>query len=389
MSVSERGATRFAEPVRDIPIRRQPVGRPTQLDRAIRARQLRAELRALGVPAARRRSQLLLAARLSGRFVPYANAALLAYELWDIFGDDIMAVRWSPFWNRSNSGVCTTPNFNGNPTIARGYNAAYRCNSAAPHPGYTLGWGQVSHLTDWYGVRVCRAQFGLYRGYADEYYVRAPGAPAGPLPEHTGLPHYRTPFDNPNVVRRLPSVRPAPEPQPQREPEKAAKFDPWQGREFSDGGVRYTNPTRSPPSSGEREPPKSISRSRKLAVMVFRSLDAVSEWAEIVDAAFEALPEKVQKRWKRKSRGLIDSAGQYGIDGADWKLQAIFHNYMSLDVQTFVENIIKNNVEDDIIGAMNRARPRNSVSAFEQSDKVIGKALNEFLDDLVDFDNIW
>lgn len=142
------------------------------------------------------------------------------------------------------------------------------------------------------------------------------------------------------------------------------------------GGVK-----REPPKRGEKQR-KVITRSAQIGIALFRALDAISESAEVVDALFEALPEDVQKRWKRahaddgEYRRLLDTAGQYGIDGADWKLQALYYNWHLLDVEQGLKNILKNALSDRIVGGIQRELPRNTGNALSQSEM----ELNEWLD---------
>lgn len=89
---------------------------------------------------------------------------------------------------------------------------------------------------------------------------------------------------------------------------------------------------------------------------ILRVLDKVSEAAEVVDAVFEALPCDVQKRAQKNARdkaGLLDNAGQYGIDGADWKLKAVYDNFHKVDPALAVANIIRNEIQDQIYGKLN------------------------------------
>lgn len=185
-----------------------------------------------------------------------------------------------------------------------------------------------------------------------------PGVPVG------------APALNPNVARGLPSpllVEPLSEVAP---PEP----DQWQWR--SDG------PPNPPPRHHCREPlrgrgcgrgrnkeRKVQSRSARIGMAIFCALDWLSEIAEIVDALYDALPPDVKKRWGRgrDGRGFIDQAGQYGIDGADWKLQALMHNWHKVDMNAGLENIVKNAVEDQLIGAVQRKMPRNVINAFERT----------------------
>lgn len=99
---------------------------------------------------------------------------------------------------------------------------------------------------------------------------------------------------------------------------------------------------------------------------LYRALDKVSESAEVVDALYDALPDDVKKRWSkgRKKRGAVDNFGQYGIDGADWKAQALWHNWDKLDAVEAIKNIVKNQLEDTIIGNINARLPKQVGNAF-------------------------
>lgn len=112
-----------------------------------------------------------------------------------------------------------------------------------------------------------------------------------------------------------------------------------------------------PPGPGVKE------RKNRTTYIVLSILDKVSEGAEVVDALFDALPKEVKDRWGNckpvKSRGLIDQAGQYGIDNADCKLRALWHNWEKVDLEEAVENIVTNVIEDAIAGYAFKRLPRN------------------------------
>jgi hypothetical protein len=109
-------------------------------------------------------------------------------------------------------------------------------------------------------------------------------------------------------------------------------------------------------------PPEPWTKERKTGVAKFgaalaRILDGVSEAAEVVDAIYRALPLDVQQRWG--CGGLDrpgDQMGQYGLEGADCKMQAIYWNYHRLDVRQAVANILTNELEDRLYGAAAAAR---------------------------------
>lgn len=128
--------------------------------------------------------------------------------------------------------------------------------------------------------------------------------------------------------------------------------------------------TRTPPRKREKEK-KVMTRSARQLRAIFAALDTLSEYGELVDALFDALPDDVKKRWSkdRENRGLLDQAGQYGIDGADWKIQALWHNWHRIDGPTAFKNIVGNEVQDKLLGLLNRNLPRNQGHAFDSGMK--------------------
>lgn len=172
------------------------------------------------------------------------------------------------------------------------------------------------------------------------------------------IPFIGDPVD-PNQLRGAPASVPEPSPVPPPQPA------PPQWRYSSDGQPSTRPHRRRQPPRREKET-KSLSRSAKLGIGLYKALDYASEKAEIVDAIFKALPKDVQRRWS-KGRGTIgENFGQYGTAGADWKLQALWHNWHRVDAEQAVRNILKNFVEDAMIGATQKHLPRNVVKAFER-----------------------
>lgn len=146
--------------------------------------------------------------------------------------------------------------------------------------------------------------------------------------------------------------------------------------------TRRTAPShvRKPPGRGVKEG-KVLSRSAKIMIGIFKALDTVSEYSELVDAFYQSLPEDVRKRWEkgRDPRGLLDSAGQYGIDGADWKLQALWYNWDKIDGPQVFKNIVANEYQDKILGLLNRNLPRNIGRAVDPGMKEVNKQIEQFL----------
>lgn len=184
------------------------------------------------------------------------------------------------------------------------------------------------------------------------------------------------PWQNPNVMRPMPSdptlqppeagqpapgesLEPAPQPQPQPEANQIAReITETTNRRIPSRHRRVIPPRR----TRER---KSTAKSKMVVMAIFEGLDKISEAAEVIDAAFDALPKKVQDRWKQKARPG-DSFGQYGIGGADWKLQALYYNYESIDLKAFAKNVVQNEAEDQLIGKMQKYLPKNTVNAFNR-----------------------
>lgn len=213
------------------------------------------------------------------------------------------------------------------------------------------------------------------------------------------------PGANPNVIRRRPDVAAAVQPPPQPEPPKPEpenepddKNQPGDGTEPERITIalsgrapstqtqpeRITIPPRRPPGEGEKER-KVISRSKMLGIAIFRALDDISESAEVVDAFFEALPKQTQDKWKcnRKDFG-IDAGGQYGIDNADCKARALWHNWHKVDLESAFENVIKNYLQDKFLGYIHKYLPKQQGSAFNDSFRGLNKELEAWLDEYID-----
>lgn len=142
---------------------------------------------------------------------------------------------------------------------------------------------------------------------------------------------------------------------------------------------------RRPPGRKEKQR-KIMSRAQRISLAIVRAIDNISEKAEIIDAFFRALPEETQRRWSkgRKSRGPIDQFGQYGIDGADWKLQALWHNWHKVDMAKAVKNVAKNALEDQLIGAYQKRIPASMSFAVGEFLKEVGIEPEKFVSQKVD-----
>lgn len=152
---------------------------------------------------------------------------------------------------------------------------------------------------------------------------------------------------------------------------------------------------RRPPPPGTREK-KFTNKSAIFRVALFKSLDAISENAEIVDAFYEAIPKAERRayekalgfRWihrrngkwvwakpKNLRRKLLDNAGQYGIDGADWKARAISRHWAKIDTEAAFKNLINNQTQDFVYGQLYKRLPKNIGHATDQGFLAVEKGL--------------
>lgn len=184
---------------------------------------------------------------------------------------------------------------------------------------------------------------------------------------------------NPNFERGSPPSPqpfvngPAPAPEPLPKP-YAVEFSPGKAP-FK----RAPHPRRPPGRKEKEKRPKPLSKSARYLVRLFNALDAVSEWAELVDAFYKALPRDVRRKWEANhsdGRGLIDQAGQYGIAGADWKARALWYNWDKLDTELAFRNILANNAEDQLHGLLHRHLPPGAANAIDAGYKEFAQGVS-------------
>lgn len=284
-----------------------------------------------------------------------------------------------------------------------------------PDPAMGPYWMIKNDITPIYWWRNNRVPWPIdYRGVVGGTAERiGPPHPDGlnqPLPYRPVIT--MVPPPDPNRMRDWPQLAPEYDPRPPRIPEKqdtpgtspewaptpdspyepdaAWQWDPYMGTGSAPdtgfgGEIANDNPpfipippvTRAPPTSGERQR-KMLSRSAKIGIALYRALDRASELAEVVDCVWEGLPKEVQRRWKQcKENRRGDNFGQYGPDQADCKMRAVYHNYEKLDVEAVVKCIIKNELQDRIIGGMQAGLPRNTGNAHAEAEKKLAKWLDE------------
>lgn len=202
---------------------------------------------------------------------------------------------------------------------------------------------------------------------------------------------------NANAVRAaaVSSSSPAPagSPAPGASAEPSPLTNPFSGPDLSNAdapGWAYDLASGQPalprgrtPTKGKNAEPdrKVIPRSKRLAAIIWKALDKVSEGAEKVDCVYEALPENVKKRWgkDRDDSGLNigGNFGQYGLGGAHWKSEAIWHNFEKVDINKALNCIALNEIEDQIYGAIHAKLPDNIGSALDPAFKGLADILRD------------
>ncbi len=95
----------------------------------------------------------------------------------------------------------------------------------------------------------------------------------------------------------------------------------------------------------------------QLGAALFKALDVISEGSEVVDAFYQALPQSTRTEWGRRNpKKREDNQGQYGLGGAEWKGQALYHNWHKVDFGKAIKNVLANELEDRLYGAAHKAR---------------------------------
>ena len=181
--------------------------------------------------------------------------------------------------------------------------------------------------------------------------------------------------------------------------------DPNMKRDLFPDGLnesdRERNPAPRPKPVTRPKRPARRTRERKAKTAIgtmLKILDIISETAEFVGAFYDALPEQTKRDWEQKyagghwvkikgkykwilkSRGLLDNAGQYGIDGADWKARALWHNWHKVDIEQAFKNVIANEFQDRILGMYQRNLPKNIGHVADGGSMGINELITNFTD---------
>lgn len=197
-----------------------------------------------------------------------------------------------------------------------------------------------------------------------------PGEVLEPSPNRAWQP-------NPNFIRDfLPSRDPQVDtsPLPDQPPQFEIEISPQTGEQPQwDIRPKPFEPVR-PPRDGVKER-KVRTTGTAIAVALWRMLDRLSEASDMISEVYDALPKDLRKQIEKKRGGFwwktpegkwkwmlpkrdADTAGQYGVSGADWKLAAIWQYHDQIDWVQATKNLAKNEIEDKLYGLAHGARDR-------------------------------
>lgn len=198
----------------------------------------------------------------------------------------------------------------------------------------------------------------------------APGIAALPLAVPPGAaPVPSTPL-TPAQSRRIGAnpYRPGYEsvPGPVLEPEvvPAPSVDPRPGRQPSPGqapGPRRDGHKRAPPPKGTKE---RKGRARAIQGFVGNVLGGLSEFGDLMDAAYDALPKDAKAHSYYKGKAIKPS----------WKKRwdAVYQNWDKVDLNQFFKNALLNDAQDEVIGRAHQGANRGMHKAG------FGSTVNKF-----------
>lgn len=109
------------------------------------------------------------------------------------------------------------------------------------------------------------------------------------------------------------------------------------------GGAKEPPHKREPPQKNEKE--KKFAAMPPAARLLSRIFHGITEGKDVFDAAFDAMPKKWQKEHKK--------------DRLHTKAAALWRDIKQLDFAEFLQNLIKNQLEDKFIGTLNKGAGRN------------------------------
>lgn len=299
------------------------------------------------------------------RFIPWIGAALTVYEIWQWY---TMAKGWQIPGNAEiqcdNGKVADLPPYSigGACSTSRKLQltSVYEANSFIKDWGPWWAWGMNqfhSYIQNEKYIRYYEAQY--YRVYK----------PA-PLPNV----YEATPAGEPNTIPRpliapwvdpmiIPPLQPVPDPvsppvrrpqerpnpwrdpqeQPRRYPERRPRHRPRPRRaQYSELSVSSTSTRfRNQPLRN----PKSRTKLEKKAFTLYiprvlKRVLATSEYSDVVNAVFDALPSKVK---------------QHCLMSHQFLEECILKNWDQIDAAEAFENLVKNELQDRFYGAVGQA----------------------------------
>jgi len=124
---------------------------------------------------------------------------------------------------------------------------------------------------------------------------------------------------------------------------------------------------RKPPTKGEKE--RKTIATPKAASYVAKVVSAVTESLDVVNAAYDALPEKLRKQLYARSQHGKDSNNPVSAKN---KIKAVYTHWDDVDVKEFLTNLAKNEVEDRLIGGINQRIAKNNRPWYNQSRRPVG-----------------
>ena len=254
-----------------------------------------------------------------------------------------------------------------------------------PWIGYhaKVGFGGWTYLADTQEILNSNEEVENPRYWSVDVYRANPAGLADPFAPT--MKRLRVGFGSPNVVREMPSefdfqeaLAPPLVPGSQQVGSAVASPAP-----DTLPRLRFRNRLRPrPPRLHERER-KQYDPNGKVAKML-KVLDITSEGAEVLDAFYEALPDETKRKWgcSKIKRGLIDSAGQYGIDAADCKGRAVWHNWHNIDIAQGIKNLVANEIQDRVIGNIMRLQPTNVGSTTSDAMQQVNEWLQGLFEEV-------
>lgn len=323
--------------------------------------------------------------RALGKFVRWANTA---YDVYKYLQDGPQPMLWMPGFTKvhecpvtmiSPLPVCgrkATPSSicyvgQANP-CAIGLSDAYTSTEIADGTGFWKQTGPFSNGSNqdrW----VADGSIRNIPRWRDPF-LDKPAPALGPTPALApeALPILRPqpvvrPLPYRLLTRRVPDARVSPNYRNEWGPSSAGAVPQTQP-----GGVMLGPRLRKKITAWPPSPPRRGERERKVrtnlpAGLVNSALNAVTEGADLIDAVYQALPEKLRKREQAKRHGKDPKIGD--------KLWLLWNNYDKVDIEQAAFNVVKEGIEDAVFGRLGQAAGRGRRSPYGDYGGTRGPAL--------------